>query len=143
MSIRHVGITVRDMDESLAFYARLGFRKTFEVKRDEPFIGEIVGCPKAVLGVAMVRRGNVTLELLCYTYPRFSSYASRFDGGHMHLCLDWDADLDAALDAAGSRIGRAVIPDGQQKGAEATYWAGPSGEIIEVFRPANNALAVD
>ena len=43
MSLRHIGIVVRDIDESLDFYQMLGYEVVADVQEDGKFIDEILG----------------------------------------------------------------------------------------------------
>ena len=43
MSLRHIGIVVRDINESLDFYQMLGYEVVTDVQEDGKFIDEILG----------------------------------------------------------------------------------------------------
>ena len=43
MSLRHIGIVVRDIDESLDFYQMLGYEVVADIQEDGKFIDEILG----------------------------------------------------------------------------------------------------
>lgn len=145
MRVRHVGIAVRSLERSIEFYQSLGFEIVFgPIYRTEKFIGDIVGYIGAKIRIAMVRRGEAVLELLQYVEPCDDwdiPEGKRYLPGAMHLCFEGPDALDVALllDGKATRIGGAVIPDGQQRGATATYYEGPDRETIEVFVPAEVA----
>lgn len=139
MGVRHVGVTVWDIERSILFYEKLGFKLRFKLRRSEPFIGVIVGYYGAELLVAMLTNDyGATIELLQYLNPRGlapAPCAPRYSTGQMHVCFEFDHALHRGLEEQAFLIGSATIPDGPQAGAVAEYWYGPDYELIEVFMP--------
>ncbi len=138
MGLRHVGISVSDIQRSLHFYEGLGFTKLFLLDRSEEFIGRITGYEGAHIKIAMLDGNGLRIELLEYMKPRHGPHPGvpRYVPGQMHFCLDADpmGALNVRLSETAKMIGWAVIPDGPQMGAEVKYFEGPDGEIIELFR---------
>jgi catechol 2,3-dioxygenase-like lactoylglutathione lyase family enzyme len=137
MGLRHVGISVSDIQRSLRFYEALGFTKLFELDRSEPFIGRITGYPNAHIKVAMLDGLGMRVELLQYIDPSGGNEKrERYHPGEMHFCIEVDplGKLEWQLDENAKLIGWDTIPDGPQMGAEVKYFEGPDGEIIELFR---------
>lgn len=142
MRIRHVGIAVRSLERSIEFYQSLGFELFFgPVYRTEPFIGHIVGYTGAKIRIAMVRRGDAVLEILQYIEPCDDwdiPDGKRYRPSSMHVCFEGKDALDVGLKLDGGlalRVGGAIIPDGPQAGAIATYYEGPDRELIELYIP--------
>ncbi len=139
MGLRHVGISVSDIQRSLRFYEALGFLRLFELERDEPFIGRITGYPGAHIKVAMLDGHGLRIELLEYVKPRGIPVTGRqrYHAGELHFCIDADpmGSLNVLLSEHARLIGWDTIPDGPQMGAEVKYFQGPDGETIELFRP--------
>jgi len=134
----HVGISVINMDESMVWYANLGYEPTFDVVRNEPFLGEIVGLPGAEARIVyMTCEGRPTIELL--EYRNQSRPVWRESGatlpGRGHLCLD-----RRATDFIGPeyRIGAAVIPDGRNQGSICAYYQDPNGFVVEMMTDAKD-----
>lgn len=138
MGLRHVGISVSDIQRSLRFYEALGFTKLFLLDRSEEFIGRITGYEGAHIKIAMLDGHGLRVELLEYLKPKGIPVVNRqrYHAGELHFCLDADpmGMLNVQLCEHAKLIGWATIPDGPQMGAEVKYFEGPDGEIIELFR---------
>jgi lactoylglutathione lyase len=77
--LQHVGIPVTNLDRSLAFYARLGFK---EIMRTE-----LPGVTEAIR-VAMIQLEQLTLELYQLEREEREAISKRTDGHVDHLALD-------------------------------------------------------
>jgi lactoylglutathione lyase len=144
----HVGITVTDLERSLAFYCDgLGLRVRSRATSSSA-AAEVWGLPGAQADVVYLEvPGSVALlELLrIRTETDGRSVAARpWDAGAGHFCL-FVHDLDALyerLHRAGhrSRSGRVtLITDGPLAGAKAAYLVDPDGYHVEVFERAGEA----
>ena len=69
MSLRHIGIVVRDIDESLDFYQMLGYEVVADVQEDGKFIDEILGLYNVKLRTIKMKQSNHMVELLYYENP--------------------------------------------------------------------------
>ena len=69
MSLRHIGIVVRDIDKSLDFYQLLGYEVVADVQEDVKFIDEILGLYNAKLRTIKMKQDNHMVELLHYENP--------------------------------------------------------------------------
>jgi catechol 2,3-dioxygenase-like lactoylglutathione lyase family enzyme len=142
--IDHVGITVFDVDRSLAFYRDvLGLRLLAEATLNESEVGELLGLDAAELRIADLDSGDGrVLELIQYIEPkgRPLNYDSR-DSASVHFALTID-DLAAVrerLAIAGARIiSRRPItisePGGAFDGATCLYIRDPDGVILELVQ---------
>ena len=96
-SVHHTGITVSDLDRSIKFYERLGYR---EIERTEEHGEEVergLGVPGANLRVAMLAAPKSQLELIQYVEPDGSPAPNPNNGiGAAHICLEVE-DVDAAV----------------------------------------------
>jgi len=138
---RHAGITVSEMDRSLAFYRdllglELLWRRVFE----EPEIREIVGVPEAsAIEVAMLRvpGSDLDVELLEYRGCEQVSGAtapSRHGTGHFCLFVESIDELHAELLARGVRFrsdGPVEMTGGPNRGGKSLYSLDPDGYIVE------------
>lgn len=115
--LQHIGLPVRDYNESCGFYEKLGFENVYETK--QPSGGK----------VAFYRMDNLEMEL----YE--ADETSGTDGSIDHIALDC-TDIDMAWEKAGE-LGLDIVSDGIQ---ELPYWEhgirffhvkGPDGEKIE------------
>ena len=143
VSFGHVGLTVGDLDRSVAFYtAVFGFEPGMRVRRSAGWIGEIVGEPADLEFAHMHLANGLHLELIQYRMPEPLSPSDglTWRPGHQHFCLtvtDIDSWVARAL-AAGARIvsGEAVtIAEGTNAGSRCCYLRGPDEETIELFEP--------
>jgi len=144
----HVGITVSDLERSLAFYrAAFGFELGMRVRRTASWIRNIVVGEDAVASADlefghMHLESGMHLELIQYRAPapRPADSELTWRHGHQHLCLTVSA-IDhwvARARAAGARLvsdAPVVITEGKNCGSRCCYLRGPDGETIELFEP--------
>ena len=143
VGIHHFGLTVSNMDRSLAFYADLFGMEVAsdrEVVRD--YVEQITGVPEAHLRLVHLSGYGQRLELLMYLAPVGEQRARPLpDAGSAHVCFLTD-DLDAELvrlEAAGvtMRSTSAVeTTSGPNKGGRGVYLDDPDGNIVEVVQLA-------
>jgi glyoxylase I family protein len=137
----HVGLTVSDLERSVAFYAAaFGFERAMSVRRTAPWIGAIVGAPADLEFAHLHLASGMHLELIQYRAPAPLAPADgrTWRPGHQHFCLAVSA-IDAWVErarAAGARLLSAapvVIPEGKNAGSRCCYLRGPDQETIELF----------
>jgi lactoylglutathione lyase len=125
--VSHVGLQVRDLARSLAFYRDLlGLSVVAEWDRGEPYVQELVGYPGVVLHAAIlaVPGSDTVVELLEYRNVAAEPIdPATAHPGTMHLCL-YVTQLDALhvrLAAAGVRsVSAPVTPTvGPNRGGRA------------------------
>lgn len=145
--IDHVGVTVSNLERSLAFYCGvLGLRHLGTSTLDDPGVAALLGLEGARVTIADLDAGDGRIvELIRYHAPdaRPIAYASS-NPASMHIALAVD-DLDAArkrLDAAGATVisKRPLTitdPGGRWDDARCLYIRDPDGAILElVQRPS-------
>lgn len=141
VAVRHAGVSVRDMEKSLAFY-RDGLGLTVRLQADEsgPFLEEILGFPGVRVTTVKLgaEQGPTLVELLRYDEPRPAPVHGRevYDLGSSHLALTV-ADLDGLyhrLTEAGVafRSSPRLAPDGRAKVA---FCSDPDGTPVELVEP--------
>ena len=124
LGLGHVAVYTRDMEESIAFYEKLG--------------GSVKGrggvaAPEGEKKLALVSIGGVTLELI-----QSPTAMPMGEGNIPHIAILVD-DLDAAaaaVRAAGVQFltpEKKVLPD-LFGGLQNWFFAGPSGEQIELLQ---------
>lgn len=139
----HAGITVRDLNKSVAFYRDiLGFKliKIEPVKRSR---AEKLGVPGAVIQVAVFEyAAGCSVELIQYLEPEPpNAYGLPVNAlGQVHIAFRVE-DIDAAVEkmvAAGVEfIGGpqyCVIDDGPLKGWKWIYFKDPDGANLELIQ---------
>ncbi len=150
--IFHTGLTVSDLDRSIAFYRDLlGLEVIAQWDSSQPYLRTVVGYPDAELRIALLRLPERTgaasgphVELLEYKQPRgVRGDANTFNPGNAHIAFMVD-DLDATyadLKAKGVRFKSAPveIAHGRNKGAKAVYLFDPDDITLEMVQPAPRA----
>jgi catechol 2,3-dioxygenase-like lactoylglutathione lyase family enzyme len=138
--IDHVGITVRKLERSLAFYRDLLGLRVIEIS-DEQDVGQIVGIPGARVKTADLDAGDGrVLELLEYVAARGDDVPQRPNAaGCPHVALQVH-DIPKVL----RRLARAGHnPDGEPttitdaiafEGATVVYLRDPDGAVIELVQ---------
>jgi len=143
----HGGITVRDMERSLAFY-RDGLELEMEFDRilDAPYLREVLALPFDFIRCVYFRLpGGGFVELLEYHGIEQLSAASRpcdFGGGHLALYVDDVQAIHDRLVGMGfpaRHDGVTDITAGPNAGARSAYVADPDGYYIELFQKKPDA----
>lgn len=135
--VNHTGVSVRDMERSLAFYRDLlGLELIFDSDLDDvEALSEVVGMRHARGRVTWLRAGDTMLELWQWDAPAGRPLPDDYrpaDRGVTHFALEVD-DVDALhrrITAAGFPANTAPKDLGLHK---TTYVRGPDGEIIEIL----------
>ena len=144
--IRHIGITVSDIERSIAFYRDV-LGMTLVNRRpcvEEGYVAKQTGYDGVKLGVAsfQVRPGSPnSLELVQYlNHTGEPADTSTNRPGGTHLCIVVD-DLAAAYEdllAKGIRCQSAPveITAGPNEGGKVIYFFDPDNYVLEMFEPA-------
>lgn len=143
----HIGIAVRDLDRSIAFYtaiagAEVAIRDMLESDR----LAETSGLDEASIRYATLRLGNLNIDLLEFERPPMddAQYQPNNAGG-VHFCFEVD-DLDAVrsrleeagIDFTGPTYTVGEVDDGSDErvaGTRFAYFDGPDGEHLEIIEP--------
>ncbi|MDX6277972.1 MAG: lactoylglutathione lyase [Nocardioidaceae bacterium] len=138
--LHHVGITVRDMDESVAWYTRMfGTTCEFRATSSGAQLSTAVGVPDAQLELAFLRFGGSSIELLKYSNPRReSNERSNADVGSTHVCLHVD-DIHQSYEEMKARgvaflAEPLLIDEGPLAGCSFVYFKDPNGVTLELFQ---------
>lgn len=138
----HTGITVSDLERSLAFWRDvLGFEYSHSAQQSSEMAGEITGVAGADLKLAVVKApGGHKIELLQYLGPSDRKHVDLrpCDVGSVHVALVVD-DLDAVLqriaasgwEAAGKPQ---MLTTGPNAGKRVIYVRDPDGTTIEFMQ---------
>jgi catechol 2,3-dioxygenase-like lactoylglutathione lyase family enzyme len=151
IGILHTGLTVSDLDRSIAFYRDLlGLEVIARWDSGQPYLRAIVGYSDAELRIALLRLpgpgGAVGhhIELLEYRRPRGArGDASTYNPGNGHVAFMVD-DLEAIyadLKGRGVRFKSAPvdITHGRNAGGRAVYFFDPDDITLEMIQPARRA----
>jgi catechol 2,3-dioxygenase-like lactoylglutathione lyase family enzyme len=138
-SIGHTGITVSNLERSIAFYRHaLGLTVSDPLHLSDAAVSRITGIERAELDVAYVRAPGHVLELMCFARPRSDRPSELIpcDPGFFHICLKVN-NVENVVDAARSAGFEAqnpieVFSDGPARGMKVVYLRDPDGVVIEL-----------
>lgn len=142
MDVSHVGVRVRDLEKSVAFYEALGFAEVRRLAVPDPIAQGLLGlAPPIGFEAVYLRNGGVVLQLLTFSgYPAPQEPQRGLVGaGLTHLSIAV-ADL-AAAQASVEAAGGTVVAD--PGGGFACMVRDPDGQLIELVhervRPVSGA----
>ena len=138
LKTNHTGLTVSDIDRSLAFFHDvLGFDVTEKARHAGAPAERITGVPGAEMEIAFVEAPGHQIELMKYLKPddRKVSELRPCDTGFAHLAFEVD-DVDAVLEAIQTAGFVAVNPPeiplaGPRKGGKVVYTRNLDGLVLE------------
>lgn len=146
----HFGITVENLDRSLAFYRDLlGFEVALLTEvENEPYIEEVVGYPGVALDVAIMKLPgtDVLLEIAEYkNVDRRPVDTGTANPGVGHLCFYVD-DLEALyrhlVESGVGSVSSPVEPTrGPSRGGRAVYLLDPDGIRVELVQTTRRLSA--
>ncbi len=151
ISADHTGITVSNLERSLAFWRDiLGFELSHTAHQTGEMAKEITGVAGAELKLAVLRApGGHKIELLEYLAPpdRKRLALKPCDVGSVHVALLVD-DLDAALESIAASGWKAAgkpqtLKTGPNAGKRVVYVRDPDGTTIELMQSAEKPFMVD
>ena len=146
VGIHHIGVPVRSMERSLAWYRDVfGLEPTAVIQSEGEAPSRAVQLENAVITAAFLEVGNTILELLEYQNPigedfrTAAGYRMRnCDVGSIHIALQVDdiEEAHAALVARGAVFSAppAAIPDGELAGLQFAYFRDADGIQFELIQ---------
>lgn len=142
VGIQHVSSTVRDLDETLAWYRDvLGVEPFMTMQAEGPELSAGLRVEGAALDVAFLKIGGAWIELIEYVRPddtRDDEPLRRCDHGSAHICFEV-TDIQAAhqhliehgVDCYSEPT---YVPAGPLAGAWFLYFDGPEGLHYELHQ---------
>jgi catechol 2,3-dioxygenase-like lactoylglutathione lyase family enzyme len=142
MGVHHAGVTVRNLDRSLAWYREMfDLEPTVTVRNDDLLredVATAIGVPGAILSYAFLPIGNALLELIEYHQPAGRDYdLGNNDVGATHVGFRVD-DVRAQYEYMKSKGVRFLHPpivlEGQLEGVVFAYASDPDGIQVELWQ---------
>jgi catechol 2,3-dioxygenase-like lactoylglutathione lyase family enzyme len=138
----HTGITVADLERSLAFWQGvLGFELSHRPHHTGDLASEVTGVSGAEISIAVLKGYGHKIELLEYIAPadRRRVNIRPCDVGSLHVAFTVD-NLGAVLSAIAASGWRAVgkpqtLESGPNAGKRVVYVRDPDGTTIEFMQP--------
>lgn len=135
--IEHVGLSVSDLDRSIAFYCDiLGLKLDRVIECGiEMRLGDVVGMPDCTARITHLQSKKYMLELFEYTNPRgkpIPENTRQADNGFIHIgftTTDMHADY-ARLKEQGVTFFNKPVEF--RPGVWVVYFYGPDGEVVEL-----------
>jgi catechol 2,3-dioxygenase-like lactoylglutathione lyase family enzyme len=142
MGVHHAGVTVRNLDTSLAWYRDMfDVEPTVMVRGDELLredIATAIGVPGARLSYAFLPIGNGLLELIEYHQPAGRDFdLGNNDVGAMHVGLRVDDVLTQYehMKAKGAIFRHPpIVLEGELEGVVFAYASDPDGIQVELWQ---------
>jgi catechol 2,3-dioxygenase-like lactoylglutathione lyase family enzyme len=133
----HAAICVSDIDRSIAFYEKLGFKPSQRLKLEGETYSRLLDLPDAAIELAFVELGTMRVELVQYHNPPATAHAdtaiNRFGITHLSVrILDYDATLDE-LEGNGVRVLRQTMGSFDGSNARFAFCLDPDGTRIELL----------
>lgn len=136
----HYGVTVSDLEESLAFYRDtlgLDVVSRGHVERDSEDarkFSDFVDVPDVDVEVVFLDAGGCQVELLRYYHPEGENAnegVSNNDYGAAHFCLQVD-DIDEIYEDLSDDVEFIDEPVTLSKGVRVAYMYDPDGNVVEL-----------
>ena len=137
--VHHVGVPVRSIERSLAWYRDLfGLEPDFVALAEGPDLERTVQLEGARLRFAFLQLGGCRLELLEYESPIGEDFALRnCDVGAIHVCFEVE-DIERVYDELRAKgvefsIEPARVQGGVLQGDRYCYFRDPDGIQLEIW----------
>jgi catechol 2,3-dioxygenase-like lactoylglutathione lyase family enzyme len=137
--LHHVGVPIRDLERSLAWYRdTLGIEVDLVQTAEGPDVDQTVQLEGVRLRSAFLSLGNTLLELLEYESPVGEDFALRnCDVGAIHVCFEVD-DIDAEYQRLTDMgVEFSIAPtrlSGALEGHRYCYFRDPDGIQLELWQ---------
>ena len=137
LRLEHVGLSVSDLDRSIAFYGDLLGFKVLRIIECPPEgkLGEVTNIPGACARLAHLALGDAIVELLEYRYPQGRAIPPEYtmaDIGFSHVCVASDDIMSDYLTLKSNGVRFYTEPLEYRPGVRMAYFYGPDGETCEL-----------
>jgi catechol 2,3-dioxygenase-like lactoylglutathione lyase family enzyme len=133
--VDHTSFTVNDIEESNAFFAKLGFEPEKRYIAAGPDAEEGVGIPGADIDISWLKHpdGGPMIELLRYRNEEGgkSPLNSEVGAAHLALCVE---DVQSEYERlSGDGVTFVSPPHADEFGVEWVYMRDPDGNVVELL----------
>jgi catechol 2,3-dioxygenase-like lactoylglutathione lyase family enzyme len=147
VGIHHMGVTVSNLERSIDFYTRLGFRLLFSpLQYSGKDLEKSLNVEGAKLRSAMLKASDGTMvELLQYLEPEGRALDRRnCDLGSMHIAFRVP-DIETAFSEFKKTVHfnsePSTVSEGPLKGIKFVYFVDPDGVILEFFQESPESIS--
>lgn len=143
-SLRHVGIVVKSIDDSLSFWTQLGFEVKSDQVEENPYISRLLGFAVNCLRTVklMTNDSEFLLELLSFDSATIVTKADTepYTLGITHIALNVTSITEVAKvihEFGGEILSEAILtaPNGQ---LEVAYFKALDGVLLELVQERKN-----
>lgn len=143
-SLRHVGIVVKSIDESLSFWTQLGFEVKSDQLEENPYISRLLGFAVNCLRTVklMTNDSEFLLELLSFDSATIDTKAETtpYTLGITHIAINVTSIKEVAElihEFGGQILSEAILtaPNGQ---VEVAYFKALDGVLLELVQERKN-----
>lgn len=133
-TVHHHGISVADLERSLAFYRdALGFELIDRYTLSDEGLSAAVGADADVTGeFAQLDGGGARVELVEYDAGAAVESGAVYDTGATHLGIEV-ADVDAAVEALPAAVETVSGPETTGSGTRICFLRDPDGTLVELL----------
>ena len=135
-SLGHVGLSVSNMQRSLAFYRDIvGMEVVLELDISDDRQARVIGVPRTKCRIAHLKLGDGVLELFEYYEPAGENRARSLrqrDHGIVHIGFEVDDFCDRLAKLKENGVRFAGEPVEFRPGVWVLYFYGPDGEVCEL-----------
>lgn len=136
--VHHVAFTVSDLDRSVAFYSRFGFEVETKFESAGPAAEAGTGVPNAHLTIAMLKRGDLRLELIRYASSDATTAPPNNSVGAAHLCFEVHEIDRVCQEMRTDGLEFVSTPHFHDQQVYWVYLRDPDGIIIELLEPIDS-----
>ena len=137
LSCHHTGITVKNLERSVAWYCEmLGFKVLLSFESNGPGIAQVTGIPNVHIKGTHLQLGDYDVELIEYVSPQGKEVdlsTSYIGSGHIGLMVDDVQGLYEQLKAKGVRFKGAPIASRPGR-LPVCYFLDPDGVPLELMQ---------
>jgi catechol 2,3-dioxygenase-like lactoylglutathione lyase family enzyme len=136
VSIDHMSFTVSDLDETNAFFAKLGFEPLRRYVSAGPAADEGTGTENADVEISWLShpQGGPKLELLRYQNEPKGRAAHNSQVGAAHLCLRVEDVSTEYERLKGEGVTLVSAPHADEFGVVWVYMRDPDGNVVELVQ---------
>jgi lactoylglutathione lyase len=145
-TFHHVSFTVRDIEQSIAFYQNLGFIILSDRRSlDYTYLRKTTGFTEAIMHIALLSGNNLNLELIEFVHPKgidLDKSNNNVGSSHIGFLVEDIEEEVNRLRESGVRFRSdpVTVDTGPNKGRKIVYFYDPDGYTLEFISCTTTSL---